>query len=84
MGRSATRSSRITSSLKRAKVIARSEKPILQPQADYEIEGFFGNVVFSCGLLCEENKLRIYYGVADTAVCFAEISLQDVLENLNL
>ena len=66
------------------KVIARSQIPILEPQADYEIEGFFGNVVFTCGLLYEENKLRIYYGVADTAVCYAEISLQDVLENLNL
>jgi predicted GH43/DUF377 family glycosyl hydrolase len=66
------------------KVIARSEKPILQPQTDYEIEGFFGNVVFSCGLLYEDEKLRIYYGVADTAVCFAELPLQDVLDNLNL
>jgi len=66
------------------KVIARAGKPILEPQADYEVEGFFGNVVFSCGLLYEENKLRIYYGVADTAVCYAEISLQDVLDNLNL
>jgi len=66
------------------KVIARSQKPILEPQADYEIEGFFGNVVFSCGLLCEDNTLKIYYGVADTAVCFAELPLQDVLESLNL
>ncbi len=66
------------------KVIARSQNPILQPQADYEIQGFFGNVVFSCGLLYEEEKLKIYYGVADTAVCFAEMPLQDVLGNLNL
>ncbi len=66
------------------KVIARSQKPILQPQADYEIEGFFRNVVFSCGLLCEDEKLRIYYGVADTSIAYAELPLQDVLENLNL
>jgi len=66
------------------KVLARSQKPILQPQADYEIEGFFGNVVFSCGLLYEDEKLGIYYGVADTDVCFAELPLQDVLESLNL
>jgi len=66
------------------KVIARAEKPILEPQMDYEIEGFFGNVVFSCGLLCEEEKLRIYYGVADTAVCYAEVPLGEVIESLNL
>jgi predicted GH43/DUF377 family glycosyl hydrolase len=64
------------------KIIARSEKSILEPQADYETKGFFGNVVFSCGLLYEEDKLKIYYGVADTAVCYAEIALKDVLEHL--
>ncbi len=66
------------------KVIARAEKPILGPQMDYEIEGFFGNVVFSCGLLREDDKLRIYYGVADTAVCYAELALGEVIESLNL
>jgi predicted GH43/DUF377 family glycosyl hydrolase len=65
------------------KIIARTDKPILEPQADYEIEGFFGNVVFSCGLLYEEDKLKIYYGVADTSIAHAEIALQDVLESLN-
>lgn len=64
------------------KVIARTDTPILEPQADYEIEGFFGNVVFSCGQLYEENKLRIYYGVADTSIAYAEIPLEDCLENL--
>jgi len=67
-----------------SKIIARSKQPILQPQADYEVEGFFGNVVFSCGLLHEEEKLKIYYGVADTSVACAEIPLQDVIDNLNL
>ncbi len=66
------------------KVIARSQKPILQPQANYETEGFFGNVVFSCGLLCEDNTLKIYYGVADTSIAHAQLPLQDVLESLNL
>ena len=66
------------------KVIARSKKPILEPEADYEIKGFFGNVVFSCGLLYEDGKLKIYYGVADTAICYAELSLEDVLKSLNL
>ncbi|UCC23741.1 MAG: glycosidase, partial [Planctomycetota bacterium] len=56
----------------------------LEPQTGYECEGFFGNVVFCCGLLCEDNKLKIYYGVADTAVCYAEIPLQDILASLNL
>ncbi|MBW8000801.1 MAG: glycosidase [Planctomycetes bacterium] len=64
------------------KIIGRSDKPILAPETDYEIEGFFGNVVFNCGLLCEEGKLRIYYGVADTSIAYAEISLQEVMDSL--
>jgi len=66
------------------KVIARADKPILEPQTDYEIEGFFGNVVFTCGLLYEDDKLKIYYGVADTAICYAELSLEECLKALNL
>jgi predicted GH43/DUF377 family glycosyl hydrolase len=65
-------------------VIARAVEPILEPETDYEIQGFFGNVVFSCGLLHEDGKLRIYYGVADTAIAYAEIPVQIVLEKLNL
>lgn len=66
------------------KVLARSKEPILEPQTDYECNGFFGNVVFSCGLLFEDEKLRIYYGAADTTICYAELLLTDVIEGLNL
>lgn len=66
------------------RVIARSEEPILQPQTDYECDGFYTNVVFTGGLLYEKEKLRIYYGTADTSIACAEVSLQEVLETLNL
>jgi predicted GH43/DUF377 family glycosyl hydrolase len=66
------------------KVIARTESPIFEPEAEYECNGFFGNVVFSCGLLCEDDKLKIYYGAADTVICYAEISLQETIKGLNL
>ncbi len=66
------------------KVVARSNKPILEPQAEYEVEGFFGNVVFSCGVLLEDNMLKIYYGVADTSICYAEVELKGVIDTLNL
>ncbi len=66
------------------KVISRTEKPIFEPQADYELNGFFGNVVFSCGLLFEDCKLKIYYGAADTVICYAELSLEETIKALNL
>jgi len=65
-------------------VISRTDEPIFKPEADYELNGFFGNVVFSCGLLSEENKLKIYYGAADTVICYAELSLDETIKALNL
>ncbi|MHC4757700.1 MAG: glycoside hydrolase family 130 protein [Planctomycetota bacterium] len=64
------------------KVLARSKKPVMKPEADYEREGFFGDVVFSCGLLLEEEKLKIYYGACDTSICYAQVMLEDVLKSL--
>jgi predicted GH43/DUF377 family glycosyl hydrolase len=64
------------------KVLARSQQPILEPETPYEREGFFGNVVFSCGALYEEGTVKIYYGVADTSMAYAEISIDDLLANL--
>ena len=64
------------------KVLARSKKPIIEPEEDYEIDGFFGNVIFNCGVLYEENKVKIYYGAADTYIGYAEIPLRDIMEAL--
>ena len=66
-----------------SKIISRTETAIMIPQEVYECQGFFGNVVFTCGLLYEGKKLRIYYGAADTVLCYAEISLEQILMNLN-
>ena len=64
------------------KVLARSECPLMSPEADYEIAGFFGNVVFSCGVLIEDDIIKLYYGAADTCIAYAEISLNDIFKNL--
>ncbi|MBN2138825.1 MAG: glycoside hydrolase family 130 protein [Sedimentisphaerales bacterium] len=64
------------------KVLGRSGEPIFEPETDYECEGFFGNVVFSCGVLCEDEKVKIYYGAADTSICYAEVGLGDVLRSI--
>ncbi len=66
------------------RVSARTEQPIFEPQAPYECTGFFRNVVFSCGLLFEEDTLKMYYGAADTSICYAEIPLTDVYRALHV
>ncbi len=65
------------------KVLARSEKPIMEPLADYERTGFFGNVVFTNGHLVDGDKLTMYYGASDTVVCGAEFSIHEILHSLS-
>jgi len=65
-----------------SRVLGRSREPILAPRAAYEREGFFGNVIFTCGLFAEGDLLRIYYGAADGVTCVADLSLTSVLAGL--
>jgi beta-1,2-mannobiose phosphorylase / 1,2-beta-oligomannan phosphorylase len=62
------------------KVIAKGKAPLMEPETDYEKYGFFGNVIFNCGVLCENGIIKIYYGAADTCMAYAEVSLDDVLK----
>lgn len=61
------------------KVMYRSEKPILEPIADYERYGRVPNVVFSCGAVLMDDRLLIYYGGADTVVCVATYDLNELI-----
>jgi beta-1,2-mannobiose phosphorylase / 1,2-beta-oligomannan phosphorylase len=66
-----------------ARVIARSRVPILSPEAPYEREGFFGGVVFTCGLLTDGDLVRIYYGAADGVTAVADVSLDEIIAGLS-
>ena len=66
-----------------SKVIGRSPEPILTPEAEYERSGFFDGVVFTCGLLAEDDLVRIYYGAADGVTAVADLSLDEILAGLS-
>jgi predicted GH43/DUF377 family glycosyl hydrolase len=66
-----------------ARVLARSREPILEPEAAYEREGFFGGVVFTCGLLADGDLVRIYYGAADGVTAVADLSLEQILAGMS-
>lgn len=66
------------------KILARSERPLIEPTEDFEMNGFFGNVVFSCGCNVSGENVDVYYGAADSCVGLARITMQDIWENLNL
>lgn len=64
------------------KVIARSEEPIMEPIADYEMNGFFGNVVFTNGHYVDKDTIHLYYGASDEVICSAQLSIAEILNTL--
>lgn len=65
-----------------SRVIAKTERPILEPEEVYEKEGFFGNVVFTCGCLVEDGIVSVYYGAADDKVCRADFTVAGLLAEM--
>ena len=63
-------------------VLARSRHPILAPEMPYEREGFFGGVVFTCGLVPQGDDVRIYYGAADGVTAVADLSVAEIMDGL--
>jgi predicted GH43/DUF377 family glycosyl hydrolase len=64
-------------------VLARSQEPIMEPIAEYERTGFFGNVVFTNGHLVDGDAVTIYYGASDSVICGARFSVQEILKTLH-
>lgn len=65
-------------------VKARLPRPLAEPVEEYEVTGFFGNVLFSCGALIEGEQLRIYYGGADRVMALGSVSLDDLWQAMGV
>lgn len=64
------------------KVLARSYEPLMEPETEYECNGFFGKVIFTNGHIVDGDEVTLYYGAADTVICGARLRISDVLESL--
>lgn len=64
------------------RVIARTKRPVLEPEADFEKIGDVNNVVFPEGAVVVNGTLHVYYGAADRFVGHASARLSDVLDAL--
>lgn len=62
-----------------SKVIGRTREPLLAA-ADQDREGYVPNVVYSCGAIRHGDRLFIPYGVADSSVAFAFVTISSMLE----
>ena len=58
-----------------AKILARQDEPILEPEEDYELYGDIPNVVFVCGFIEKDDSYIVYYGSADTVIAAATIPM---------
>jgi len=65
-----------------AKVLHRTPNWIMQPEEEYEIDGFYQGCVFPCGKVVINGKLFVYYGAADKCVALATCQLGEILDYL--
>jgi predicted GH43/DUF377 family glycosyl hydrolase len=65
-----------------SKILARSSRPLLEPETEYEKNGFFGNVVFTNGHAVEGDVITMYYGASDEVICGATLHISEILADL--
>ncbi|MBW2219293.1 MAG: glycoside hydrolase family 130 protein [Deltaproteobacteria bacterium] len=61
------------------KVTQRGTTPLLEPENNYETNGFFGNVVFTNGIVIKDGQLFMYYGSSDETTCLAVTTVEKIL-----
>lgn len=64
-------------------VLKRTRDPLIEPEAPYEKQGFYGGVVFPTGAIMDGASITLYYGAADTVVAGGRLPLKDVFETLH-
>jgi predicted GH43/DUF377 family glycosyl hydrolase len=64
------------------KVTHRTRDWILQPEKDYEIEGFYKGVCFPCGSCIIKDTFFVYYGGADKYVGVATCPIAELMDYL--
>jgi len=64
-----------------ARLVKRTNVPILSPREDYERLGDVTNLVFLCGWIIElDNQVKLYYGAANSCICLGTAKLEDIFE----
>jgi predicted GH43/DUF377 family glycosyl hydrolase len=55
---------------------------LMQPETDYEIEGFYRGVCFPCGAVVIDGTLFVYYGGGDKYCAVATCSFEELIQHL--
>ena len=64
--------------------VRRSDQWSLGPETEYERNSDVGSVGFPCGYTIADDRdtIRVYYGAADSSICLATASLQELVDGL--
>lgn len=62
------------------KVLGRTNNYILEPEFDYEIDGFYKGCVFPTGNVIVDGTLYVYYGAADKHVGLATAKINELVD----
>lgn len=65
-----------------SRVIARASEPVLTA-IDADRSGYVPNVIYTCGALKVGERLLIPYGISDSAVGFATVTIDDLMALLS-
>jgi len=64
-----------------ARVVGRTNVPILSPREEYERVGNINNLVFSCGAIIETSgEVRLYYGAAKSDLCIGTTRVETIVK----
>lgn len=65
------------------RVLARSPRPIIAPEEEYERNGIFNDTIFPCGHLdLGGGRIRLYYGAADSVLAAADFDVAEIVKSL--
>ena len=64
------------------KIVGLHKQPLMAPEAPYETDGGFrNNAIFPGGMVLEDDgEVKFYYGAADTVMCLAAASVDDLVK----
>ena len=65
-----------------SRILHRSTDWLMQPEAEYEIEGYYRGCVFPCGKVVIDGTLFVYYGGADKFCGVATCALDELFDYL--
>ena len=64
------------------KILARTKEFLMEPEEEYETNGYYNGCVFPTGIVQKDGLLYVYYGAGDKVICLATVNENELLKYL--